>query len=322
MPSGSSSHPFVIYGAIAANVVIACAKFVAAYVTGSAAMLSEGVHSLVDTGNQGLLLFGIHRSKLPADQNHPFGHGRELYFWGLVVALILFGGGGGVAIYEGVLHVLHPMPLGDPTWAYAVLTVGVLAEGTSWTIAFREFRRTMGPIPLWEALQESKDPTVVTVLLEDTAALAGLVLAFAGILLAHSLHDPRLDGAASILIGLVLVVAATFLARDARGLIVGETASATSVRRIRAAAAAEMAVRDVLRVLTMHLGPHEVLVAMDVTFRPELSAEGVAEAVARMERSVRAASADVTQVFIEARAVGEHCSDHHAAAVGAVTIDG
>lgn len=305
MPAGSSGNPFVIYGAIVANVSIACAKFVAAYFTGSAAMLSEGVHSLVDTGNQGLLLLGMRRSARPADENHPFGHGRELYFWSLIVALILFGGGGGISIYEGLLHLVHPVPLRDPTWSYAVLGLSVVAEGISWSIARREFRQAMGPIPLWRALQETKDPTVLTVLLEDTAALAGLVIAFVGILLAHRFEAPRLDGGASILIGLVLIAVATFLARESRGLLVGETASATAVRRIREAATADPAVNRVLRLLTMHLGPHELLVAMDVVFQSELSADGVAAAVARVERDVRATSDDVSYVFIEAGGVGE-----------------
>jgi cation diffusion facilitator family transporter len=305
MPSGSSENPWVIYGAIVANVSIAVAKFVASFFTGSAAMLSEGVHSLVDTGNQGLLLLGLHRSRRPADELHPFGHGREVYFSGLVVALILFGGGGGVSIYEGLLHLLDPVPLGDPWWSYGVLAASVVAEGTSWTIARRELRRSMGALPIMQALRDSKDPTVLTVLLEDSAALVGLAIAFLGVFLGHRYAAPRLDAAASILIGVVLIVVASFLAHESRGLLVGETAGAAVVGRIRRAASDDPAVASVLRVLTMHLGPSEVLVAMDVAFRRELTADEVAAAVARVERRTREAVAGVSYLFIEANAVGE-----------------
>jgi len=181
MSADVSTKPIAVYGALAANLVIAATKFVAAFFTGSSAMLSEGIHSVVDTGNQVLLLLGIHRSQKPADDTHPFGYGKELYFWGLVVAIMLFGIGGGMAVYEGITHLIHPSPLTDPTASYIVLAIAFIAEGISFAIALKEFWVTKGQESLWQAVHTSKDPAIFVVLFEDTAALAGLVVAFGGI---------------------------------------------------------------------------------------------------------------------------------------------
>jgi len=202
----------VIYAALAGNLAIAVTKFVAAFFTGSSAMLSEGVHSLVDTGNGGLLLYGMHRAARPADRTHPLGHGRELYFWSFIVALLVFALGAGVSFYEGVVHIMAPEPVANPRINYIVLGLSVLFEGSSWYVALKEFRREKGKQGWLQAVQSSKDPSVYTVLFEDSAALLGLVVAFAGILAAELLDMPELDGAASIGIAIILGATAIFLA--------------------------------------------------------------------------------------------------------------
>jgi len=210
-----------IYGAIGANLAIAATKFAVAGVTGSSAMLSEGIHSAVDTCNGVLLLVGTWRSELPASDEHPFGHGKELYFWSLIVAVLIFGVGGGVSFYEGVLHVREPTPLTDPFWNYVVLGAAALFEGISFAIALRQFRREARGRPLWQALRGSKDPTTVTVLAEDSAALAGLAIAAVGVYASHVLDRPEVDGMASIAIGLLLAGVAVLLVRESRSLLVG-----------------------------------------------------------------------------------------------------
>jgi cation diffusion facilitator family transporter len=211
-----------IYGAIAANVAIAATKFVVAAISGSAAMLSEGIHSLVDTGNGLLLLVGVRRSQREATPEHPFGHGKEIFFWSLIVAVLIFGVGGGVSAYEGVLHLRHGQQVGDPSWSYVVLAAAALFEGTSFAIALRAFLREKGERPFLEALHASKNPTTYTVLAEDGAALIGLAIAAAGIWSSQRFAMPELDGAASVLIGVLLAGVAVLLIREARGLLIGE----------------------------------------------------------------------------------------------------
>jgi cation diffusion facilitator family transporter len=303
MASGKSEHPIAVYGAIVANAIIAIAKFVAAFFTGSSAMISEGVHSVVDTGNQALLLLGINRSKRPPDEIHPFGHGKELYFWSLIVAIILFGIGGGISIYEGVTHMLHPGQLEDPTWNYAVLGIALLVEGISWAIALKEFLPTIGEESFWRAVRTSKDPTVVTVLFEDSAALAGLIVAFLGVFLAHYFNRPILDGVASLVIGAILAAVAIFLAYESRGLLVGEAADQQVVSNIRKLAESDPAVEQVERPLTMHLGPHQVLLNVALRFRDDLSAVELASTVDRVEQVIRKQHPDVKRIFIEAESL-------------------
>jgi cation diffusion facilitator family transporter len=288
-----------IYGAIAANVAIAATKFMVAGITGSSAMLSEGIHSSVDTFNGVLLLVGIRLSQRPATPEHPFGHGKELYFWSLIVAVLIFGLGGGVSFFEGVQHIRHPQPLHDPAWNYMVLGAAALFEGISFTIALRQFLKQAGAEPFWEAIHRSKDPTTYTVLAEDSAALAGLAIAAAGIWLSHRFDRPELDGAASLLIGVLLAVVATFLTWQSRDLLIGEGIRPETARAIRSIALAVPQVRDVGRVLSMYVGPDDALVTMDLDFDEGTAAADASLAIADVERQVRKRFPMIKRLFIE-----------------------
>jgi cation diffusion facilitator family transporter len=303
MSSEAAKKPIAVYGALMANCMIAVTKFVAAFFTGSSAMLSEGIHSVVDTGNQALLLLGIHLSKKPADITHPFGYGKELYFWGLVVAIILFGAGGGMAVYEGITHLLHPGPLANPTMSYIVLGIAAIFESTAFTVALKEILATRGEKSLWQAVHTSKDPAIFVVLFEDTAALTGLVVAFLGIFLGHQLNIPYLDGISSLVIGLILAVAAILLAYESKGLLLGESAATEIVQSIYALAKDDPAVERVQRPLTMHFGPRAILLNLAVQFRQGLSGAELLAAVDRLERTIRAQHPYIKHIFIEANAL-------------------
>ena len=289
-----------IYGAIAANVAIAATKFVVAGITGSSAMLSEGIHSAVDTFNGVLLLVGIRLSQRPATAEHPFGHGKELYFWSLIVAVLIFGLGGGVSFYEGIQHMRHPEPMRDPTWNYVVLGLAALFEGTSFFIALREFRREARGRPFWQAFGQSKDPTTYTVLAEDSAALAGLGVAVLGIWASHRFDMPALDGAASVVIGLLLAGVAVLLISQARGLLIGEGIRPETARAIRSLAMQQPSVQDVGHVLSMYIGANEVLAIVDVNFKDGTATGEAADAIAAIEQQVRARFPMIRRLFIEA----------------------
>jgi len=301
--ASASGSKLVIYAAIAGNLAIAIAKFAAAAFTGSSAMVSEGVHSLVDTGNGLLLLFGIRQSRLPADRQHPFGRGKELYFWTLIVAILIFAVGGGISIYEGIRHLQHPEPIKDPIWNYLVLGFAMVVEGIAWTIAFREFNRVRGNAGYLEAIRNSKDPTTFTVLLEDSAAMLGLVTAFIGIYAGHALGIPELDGAASLAIGLILAGVAVFLAYESKGLLIGEGVDTETHASIHAVINGDPAVARLVRALSMHLGPHDVLLTVEIEFRANLSAAEVAAAIERIDRRVREDHPEVKHVFLETQAL-------------------
>jgi cation diffusion facilitator family transporter len=292
-----------VVAAIIGNAVIAAIKFVAGAMTGSSAMISEGIHSLVDTGNGGLLFYGLHRGERPADRNHPFGHGAEVYFWSLIVAVSIFGIGGGMSIYEGITHMRHPAALENPTVNYVVLALAALFESISFFIAWRTFRRTKGSRGVFAAIRQGKDPSLFTVLFEDTAALLGLVVAFLGVFLSHQLGMPVLDGAASVGIGLILVVAALWLAYESKSLLVGEAADPEVVAAIREIVLADREVTGLGVVLTMHLGPDDVLLNIEVQFTPGLRAEAIHEAVLRIEERISERYPEVTRIFIEVKAL-------------------
>lgn len=288
-----------VYGAIAANLAIAATKFVVAGMTGSSAMMSEGVHSAVDTGNGLLLLVGMKLSKRPASPEHPFGHGKELYFWSLIVAVLIFGLGGGISFYEGLLHMRNPEPLHDPTWNYVVLGLAGVFEGASFTIALRQFNTESGSRPFWRALRTSKDPTTYTVLAEDSAALIGLVIAGIGIFLSHWLEMPELDGAASIAIGVLLAGVAVLLIHESRGLLVGEGVRRETVEAIRNIALRQAGVRGVGRALSMYIGPAEVLLTLDVEFEDQTPGSEITDAIDSMERQIQAQFPKITRIYIE-----------------------
>ena len=292
-----------VFGAIASNVAIAVLKFVGAAATGSSAMLSEGIHSTVDTGDGLLLLVGMRMADRPADQRHPFGYGKELYFWSLIVAVLIFGVGGGVSIYEGVLRLLSPKPLEDPGWSYAILACAALFEGSSFTIALVQFKRSIGKQPFWKALRNSKDPTLYTVMAEDSAALAGLCAAAIGLWGSHSLGMPAFDAGASIVIGLLLCSVSSLLIYQSRTLLVGEGVEPEIADAIRTIAQGETCVHRAGWPLSMHLGPDDVLLALDAEFKDGVPAEDVSAAVNRIERKIRARFPEIGRIYIESRAV-------------------
>lgn len=293
----ASESKTAIVAAILGNLAIAVTKFIAAAFTGSSAMLSEGIHSLVDTGNGGLLLLGIYKSHKPPDTAHPFGHGKELYFWSLIVAIAIFALGCGMSLYEGVRHIIHPEPPGDPLWNYVVLGLAFIFESISWVFGWKAFRAAKGKQGILEAIHRSKDPATFIVFFEDSGALLGLVIAFCGIFIGHRLNNPYADGLASIMIGVVLGLMSIFLAYESKGLLIGEGVDPQTLRRIRSLVESDPAVEHVSRLLTMHFGPHEVMLALEVKFRDELSAVGVREVVARMQKRVREEQPDITRIF-------------------------
>ncbi len=299
----SASSKKAIFAAIGGNLAIAITKFLAAAFTGSSAMLSEGIHSVVDTCNGLLILFGIRMSKRPADATHPFGYGKELYFWTLIVAILIFAVGGGMSVYEGITHIKHPSTLADPTWNYVVLGFAVVFEGFAWGVAFKEFKRSKGQRNLWQAVRASKDPTVFTVLFEDTAAMLGLVVAFLGVYLGHRFNNPYLDGVASIVIGVILAIVAVLLAYESKGLLVGEGADKETISSICEIAKSDPAVQRAMPPLTMHFGPQEVLLNLDIKFRPGLSAGEIEAAVDRLEGAIRKKHPEVKRIFIEAESI-------------------
>jgi cation diffusion facilitator family transporter len=296
----------VIYAALIGNSLIALTKFAASGWTGSSAMLSEAIHSLVDTGNQGLLLYGLRRSKRPADLRHPFGYGMELYFWSFVVAILIFAVGAGISLYEGVLKVLEPHPIKDAYVNYLVLSVAIFFEAGAWWIAFKEFRKTKGALGYLAAVRASKDPAVFTVLFEDSAAMLGLLFALIGIALSQVLEMPIFDGLASIAIGLVLAGVAMLLAYECKGLLIGEAASETLLRGARRLIEAEPQVRGINELRSMHLGPRDVLLAVSVDFDDRVAAGEVEETLFRIERRLKQQYADIRRVFIEIQGAARH----------------
>ncbi len=302
----ATSSKKVIYAALVGNFLIAVTKFAASAYTGSSAMLSEGIHSLVDTGNQGLLLHGLRKSKRPADEQHPFGYGAELYFWAFVVAILIFAVGAGVSIYEGISKVLDPHPLTSISVNFIVLALACIFEGVAWWIAYREFESTRGRRGFFEAVRQSKDPTVFTVLFEDSAAMLGLIVAFLGIAGAAWLNLPWLDGAASIVIGAILAVTALLLAIETKGLLIGEAAAPELTGDIRAIIEATPTVDKLNEVRTLHRGPNDVLLALSVDFEDNLTAGKVEDAIYQLETAIKQRFPIVRRLFIEVQSAAHH----------------
>jgi cation diffusion facilitator family transporter len=288
-----------VYAALAGNCAIAVTKLAAAWFTGSSAMLSEGAHSLVDCGNEGLLLYGIRRAARPPDLSHPFGHGRETYFWSFIVALMFFALGAGVSFYEGIVHLQNPEPIRNFSVTYVVLGVSALCEGFSLRVALKEFAGEKGKLGYIDAIRRSKDPTTFTVLLEDSAALVGLAVAFFGILGAQLLARPELDGVASIGISIVLAAMATFLAYETKGLLIGEQASPVLEGVILRIAAAEQAVRKPNGVYTVHIGPDQIVAELSLEFEDVATAPEIEAAVESIEKHVQAEYPEVKMLFVK-----------------------
>jgi cation diffusion facilitator family transporter len=284
--------------AFAANLGIAVAKFVAAAFTGSSAMLTEGIHSVVDSSNQLLLIWGRRQSRKPADAQHPFGYGRELYFWSFVVAVLVFALGAGISVYEGVIHILAPEEAVSPIVAYAVLLVAFLLEGGSTLAAFREFRAAKGALGWFEAVRRSKDPPAFIVLLENGAAMAGILVAGLGLALAQLTGNPLFDGAASVAIGLILGVTALVLAIESKALLIGESADPVLIENIRAAAERQSGIVGVGHILTVHSAPDQVTVVMSADFEDAITAGDVERIIAKIEAEVEAYWPEVKRLYI------------------------
>ena len=302
--AAQSGAKFVIYAAIAGNLLIALTKFVAALFTGSSAMLSEGVHSLVDTGNGLLVLYGLKSAARPPDISHPLGHGRELYFWSFIVALLVFALGAGISFYEGVSHIVDPEPIRNPMVNYVVLGISFVFESVTWWIAFKEFRLHKGRLGWVEAFRVSKDPSVYTILFEDSAALLGLAFAFAGILAAQMLGIPELDGVASIGISLILGTTAIFLARESKGLLIGESAMPDVQRKILEIAQADPAVQKANGVLTVHMGPDSIVAGLSIEFKDHVAAPEIEACVERIEAKLHSELPRITSLFVKPQTTG------------------
>lgn len=300
-----ANNRLVLFAALGANLGIAVAKFVAAAITGSSAMLTEGFHSVVDSTNQILLLYGQKASRRPPDLVHPLGYGRELYFWSFVVAILIFATGAGLSIYEGVRHVRHPAESQSATVAYVVLGISLLLEGASWFTAVREFVRAKGAGSWWQEVRRSKDPTTFIVLFEDSAAMFGLVVAALGVFLSHYTGNPVWDGAASIVIGLALAAVAFTLARESKGLLIGERADPRLSDAIRHAFDIRPEVTAVQEVVTIHTAPDKVFVAASVDFEDAVAVGAIERLIAETEASLRAAWPQISNVYVKPKAASQ-----------------
>ena len=311
MAAGSKK---VIIAALIGNSLIAVTKFAAAAYTGSSAMVSEGIHSLVDTGNQGLLLYGLRRSNLPADAKHPFGYGRELYFWAFVVAIMIFAVGAGFSIYEGIDKIRHPHPVESVYINYIVLGLAMIFESWAFRIAWKEFQSQRNGRSMWATIKDSKDPTVITVLFEDSAAMLGLMVAFVGLLIGQMLGLVWMDGAASVVIGLILAITACVLAIETKGLLIGESAKPEITALIRRMALDEPAISRVNEARSIHFGPHDVLVTVSLDFQDQTSAAQIEKIVSRIETRLKSDYPEIRSIYLEVQSHKDHITSMQAAA--------
>ena len=306
----ASSSKKVIFAALAGNSLIAITKFIASYITGSSAMLSEGIHSLVDTGNQGLLLYGMKQAEKPASAEFPFGHGKEIYFWSFVVAILVFALGAGVSLYGGIKHIMHPAEIANPLVNYIVLSLAMVFEGAAFFFALKEFKKVKGQLTYFEALKQGKDPSIFVVLFEDGAALLGLVVALIGVFLAERTGIAMFDGIASVVIGVILAVTATFLAIETKGLLIGESADPEIVKAIHAMVDEIDPIERTNEVLTMHMGPNYILVNVSADFAPTASSDEVEGSIAELDKRIKKRFSNVKRIFVEAES-REHFLEIH-----------
>jgi cation diffusion facilitator family transporter len=299
----ASASTKVIIAALLGNTAISIIKFLAAFITGSSAMLSEGIHSLVDTGNQILLLYGMKQAKKPADEDFPFGHGKEIYFWSFVVAILIFAVGSGISIYEGILHIKTPAVIENPVVNYIVLVLALVFEGGAWYFAFREFGKVKGQRGYIEAVRRGKDPSMFVVLFEDSAALLGLLIALLGIWLAQLTGNPVFDGIASVLIGLILGGTAVWLAIETKSLLIGEGANREVVASIRQITESFAEVEKVNELLTMHMGPEFILVNISVRFKRGQLTRQLESVIHELDAAIKREHEMVKRVFVEAESV-------------------
>lgn len=294
-----------VVAAFAGNLAVAISKFVAAFVSGSSAMLAEAIHSLIDTGNGALVLYGMRASRKPPDFEHPFGYGHELYFWTLLVGMIVFGLGGGMSIVSGISHILHPNAVENAVMSYSVIAIAAVFESVSWYYGVKAFAKERRGRGVVETIQRTKDPTTFAVVLEDSAALAGLALAFLGIFLSGRLDAPWIDGAASVAIGLLLCVVAWVMVVESKGLLVGEGVGRGTLERVRAIIEADADVVELKKVLTSYLSPSEILLAAEVRFRSDMTVAELRHAIARVRDAVQEEFPRVQRFFIDATKIGE-----------------
>lgn len=303
----AGNSKIAIYGAIGANFLIAIAKFFAAFFTGSSAMLAEGIHSLVDTGNGLLLLLGIKRSKQEPDELHPFGYGKEVYFWSFVVSVLIFALGGGFAIYEGIHALQDPHVIEDPTWNYAVLIFALLFEGAALVIALKAFNKSRAASGnLIRNIVQSKDAATFAVIIEDTAAVIGLSIALLGVFLSQQMQNPYIDGIASVSIGLLLLVVATFLARESKGLLLGESAGPIVIASVEKIMKDHPSVKDWTLPQTMHFGPEEILLVIEVDMLDTMGLMDAENIMAEIRAEIKLQQPSITQVFIQSANHLEH----------------
>jgi cation diffusion facilitator family transporter len=294
-----ASSKFAIYIALIADLAIAITKFIAAIITGSSAMMSEGIHSLVDTVNEILLLVGIKSSRKPADANRPFGYGKELYFWSFIVSLLIFSLGGCISFYEGIMHLRHPVPIENVLWSYIVLAIAFVFNTFSFIAAMKAFNKQRREENFWEAVAVSKDPTTFVVLFEDAAGLLGVVVAFIGVYLGHLYNNPFFDGIASIVIGIILIAISVLLVRESKGLLMGEPASEKALNEIIRITESDPSIEKVLRHYSMFMSPEEVVLQLSAVFKDDITAKEITKAIARIEGGIQERFPRVKQIFIE-----------------------
>jgi cation diffusion facilitator family transporter len=294
--TGSSKS---IYAALFANLLIAVTKFVAGAIGNSASMIAEGIHSVVDTINQLLLLLGLKLSKKKADKYHPLGYGKELYFWSFVVSILIFGLGGGVSVYQGITHIIHPEELGDPTWSYVVLAASIVFEGASLVVAAIEFNKLREGQTWWNAIIKSKDPSTFLVLFEDSAAVVGLFIVAICLWLSHHLHKPFIDGIASLLVGLILIFVSLILARESRSLLMGEGIKMNTKKRIRQITEGDKAVLKLMHLMSTYQSPEEILVMMIIAFKPDLNTGEINDSIDRIREQIKSEFKRIQFVIIQ-----------------------